>query len=939
MKNLSFQPYHSILLSASLLAPASSSFAQSVAKPTTPAKASAAIPKTLPAILNGVQETRLANGLTVLTKEVHTAPVVYFSIWFKVGSANEQLGQSGMSHLLEHMLFKGTPTRKPGEISATLQQNGAEFNATTSFDRTNYFETLASDRLELAMQLESDRMQNSLFDAAQHQKEMSVVRSEYEGGENNPSSALTKAVRLAAHQVHPYRWTTIGFRSDIENISRDEMFAYYKKYYVPNNATIVMVGDFDTKTALGMVSKYFGAIAARPIQGHFITPEPEQQGERRVTVRRAGTVRQVQIGYHIPPFDHVDRYAIDVLESVLSGGRTGRFFGSLIQTGLASGADAYDYGLRDADLAFLDATAQPGKTNAELEKGLLAELDKIKSTPISDEELQRVLKQAEAQYIYGQDSVQSQGRQLGENAMRGDWRYGENYLANLRRVTPADVQRVAQKYFVERNRTVGYFEPIAADAAAPNLTTASANTPAFSTIAASTDSSLATVSTVQNTVATNAANRAALPRTVAKPTRVVLDNGLTVIVQENHANSTVAVSGALLSAGSIFDPADKPGLAGFTASQLSRGTRTRSLLDIARTLESVGASASVGGGKEYASASGRSLTRDFDTVLDILADQLRNPSFPADELEKARRQTLAAIESARQSTGTLARIAFMNALYPQGHPYHMPTLDEQAALVKSLTREDLVAFHAARYAPERLVLTIVGDVDSAKAIASVQKYFGAWAKKGNLPDISIPATTLPTATTKTTVITMPDKAQADVLYGYAGNLKRTDPEFYRVVVMNTILGGGTGLSSRLATNVRDRLGLVYGIGAGTDATLGAGPFSVQFGANPQNVDKAVAEMQSQIKLARETGFSRDEIEKAIAYITGSYAVTLATNSAVAGQLLVGEVYGLGLDYIQKRNSYYQAVTPEQVNAAARKYLQPGQGTLVIAGTYPAKASS
>ncbi|RYG61990.1 insulinase family protein, partial [bacterium] len=349
-----------------------------------------------PTNLNGVQETVLPNGLTVLTKEVHTAPVVYFSVWYKAGSANEQLGQSGMSHLLEHMMFKGTKTRKPGEISAMLQQNGADFNATTFFDRTNYFETLASDRLGLAMQLESDRMVNSLFDEAEHQKEMTVVRSEYEGGENNPGAALTKAVRLAAYQVHPYRWTTIGFRSDIENISRDEMYAYYKKYYVPNNATIVMVGDFDTKKALADIQKYFGRIPRKPIQQSFITPEPEQQGERRVTVRRAGTTGQVEISYHIPGFGNPDRYAFDVLESALSGGRTARFFETLVQSGLASSAEAYDYSLRDPDLFSASATAQPGKTNAELEKALLAEIEKLQTTPISKEELARVIKQAEA---------------------------------------------------------------------------------------------------------------------------------------------------------------------------------------------------------------------------------------------------------------------------------------------------------------------------------------------------------------------------------------------------------------------------------------------------------------------------------------------------------------------------------------------------------------
>lgn len=883
--------------------------------------------KDKPSTLNGIQEIKLANGLTVLTKEVHTAPVVYFSIWYKTGSSSEQLGQSGMSHLLEHMMFKGTKTRQPGAISSTLQQNGAEFNATTSFDRTNYFETLASDRLELALQLESDRMQNSLFDPAQHQKEMTVVRSEYEGGENNPSTALTKAVRLAAYQVHPYRWMTIGFRSDIENISRDEMFAYYKSHYVPNNATIVLTGDFSTPSALALIRKYFGSIPTRPMLQRFVTPEPEQVGERRVTVRRAGSARQTQIAYHIPEFGNADRYALDVLESVLSGGRTARFFERLIQTGLASSADAYDYGLRDPDLLFLDATAQPGKTNAELEAALLAEVEKLQSTPISDAELKRVQRQSEAGYIYGQDSVQSQGRQLGENAMKGDWRYGETYLENIRRVTAADVQRVARKYLVEQNRTVGYFEP----------TTPAGNAPAAAPAAVSARPEVRGNAQASPALATKPGASTAAPATpraaasAARPTRIVLENGVTLIVQENHANPTVSVSGALLSSGSIFDPAGKPGLAAFTASQLSRGTTTRSLLDIARTLEDVGASASVGAGTEYGSLSGRSLTRDFATVLDVLADQLRNPAFPAEEIEKARRQALAGIEEARQDTGTLARIAFRNALYPAGHPYHEPTLDERAATLKALAREDLVAFHASHYGPERLVLTVVGDVSTAEATEMVRKYFGSWAKQGSLPAISIPDTTIATEASRTQVIALPDKAQADVIYGYAGRLKRTDPDFYRVTVLNTVLGGGLG--SRLSDSVRDKMGLVYGIGSGTSATLGAGPFSVQFGSNPQNVDRALAEAQRQLKDAREKGLSPDEVQRAIDYITGTYAVTLSTNAAVAGQLLVGEVYGLGLDYIQKRNGYYKAVTPAQVNEAARKYLQPGQGTIVIAGSY------
>ena len=898
-----------------------------------------------PAQLNGIQQHTLPNGLTVLTKEVHAAPVVYFSVYYKVGSLDEEVGETGMSHLMEHMMFKGTKTRGPGVISATLQNNGADFNASTSFDRTEYHETLAADRLDLAMQIESDRMVNSLYDEAQHQKEMSVVRSEYEAGENDPGTALGKAVRLSAFQVMPYRWQTIGFKADIENFTRDEMYAYYKNYYAPNNAVVVIVGDFDTAKALAMAQKYFGPLQPHPIAQHFITPEPVQEGERRVVVRRAGTTPQMMIAYHIPGFGDPDRYALDVLETVLSGGRTSRMFQDLEQTGLSAGADASDYGLRDPDLLFLSAVAQPGHTNPELEKALLAEVTTLQTTPISDIELTRAVNQAEAGYIFGKDSVEQQGEDLGENAMKGDWRFGETYLANLRKVTKADVQRVARKYLTENNRTVGYFEPILpADGQAappPSLGGGATTAPVarfkpdrlppaddFRTPADSLEVWHATSPMAGGTVRQNAQT--------PLPTKVVLPNGLTVVVQENHANSTVSLSGALLSAGGVFDPPAQRGLANFTASQLSRGTTQRSLLDIAAALENVGASVDVGANEEYATLEGRSLTKDFPLMLDVLSDELRRPAFPADELDKARAQSLADIEEARSETGALAGIAFDDALYPKGHPFYSPTLDEQTAFLKGLTRQDLIAFHDAHYAPDKMILTIVGDVKAQDAIAQVTKYFGDWEKKGNLPDLTIPDVAAGVGTARTIVIPVPDKAQVDVRYGYPGQLKRTDPDFYRVVVLNTILGGGTGLASRLATNVRDKMGLVYGIYAETDASLGEGPFAIDFGANPANVDAAVGEMDRQVALLHDQGVTPPEVQQAVNYLTGSYPVTLSTNGAVAGQLLIAQIFGLGLDYIQKRNGYYRAVTVDQVNAAAKKYLQPGAGVLVIAGTYTGK---
>ncbi|MEO7714587.1 MAG: pitrilysin family protein [Capsulimonas sp.] len=922
-----------------VLFPGLSAQAQEQTAPTAAAITQANKAASKPTLVNGIRETTLPNGLTILTKEVHAAPVVYFSVWYKVGSVNEQVGQTGMSHLMEHMMFKGTKSRGPGVISSTLQANGAEFNASTYFDRTEYHETLASDRLETAMKIESDRMVNSLYDEAQHQKEMTVVRSEYEAGENNPGQALDKAVRLAAFQVHPYRWNTIGFRSDIENFTRDEMYDYYKNYYTPNNATVVIVGDIDTAKAVEMVRKYFGSMKPHPVSEHFLTPEPVQEGERRVLVSRAGTTPQIEIAYHIPGVMDPDRYTLDVIETVLNGGRTARFFQDLVQTGLASDTDAGDIGLRDPELLQIGASAQPGHTNPELEKALLAEIEKLKTEPITDEELARALNQAEAGYVFGKESVSAQGSLLGEDAMRGDWRRGEYYLENLRKVTKTDIQRVAQKYFVERNRNVGYFEPIRPAGGGDTARGGGGLTTAAPTAWVDPKPAKVNLSDyhMSRPVATRGARvmADAAPAKGALPTKVVLDNGVTVIVQENHATPTVSIAGALMSAGSIFEPADKRGLAGFTASQLSRGTQSRSLLDIAKILEGGGSSVSVGGGDEFVSLGGHGLSKNFDTLLDVLSDELRHASFPADELEKARRQTLAGIDSARSNTGTLVGIAFRNAIYPSTHPYSSPTLDEQEAFVKGVTRDDLAAFYAAHYAPDKMVLTIVGDVDTQTAIDGVKKYFGDWAKKGDLPDISIPAVAAPTGPFQTIVIPVPDKAQVDVRYGFPGGLKRSDPDFYAENVLNFILGGGT-LASRLGLSVRDKMGLVYGITSSVDARLGEGPFGVRYGSNPANVDKAADEMLSQVQMIHDKGVTKDEVAQAISYLTGSYAVTLSTNSAVAGQLLTTQVYGLGLDYIQKRNDLYRAVTVDQVNAAAKKYLKPGSGVLAISGTYTGK---
>src|SRR5207245_2244091 len=351
------------------------------------------------------------------------------------------------------------------DIARTLSVNGAQFNANTTYDYASYFETLSSDRLELAMQLESERMVNSRIDQAQLKSEMTVVRSELEGGENNPEELLNRAVWAAAYHVHPYHWPVIGWRVEVEHIPRDALYAYYKRHYGPNNATVVIVGDINTARALAMVRHYFGGIPPIPPPSPVYSQEPPQYGEHRVVVNRGGNLSYLEIAYHIPEGKHPDFYALDVLSQILSGGRTARFYQTLVETGLAVSANGGDPTLHDPSLFEVDATPRPGApwaiALADLEKATLAQLERLKTEDVSQEELRRAKNQIEADFIYQRDSVTAQATLLGRYDSWTGWRYLETYLDRIRAVTPADLRRVAQKYFVEQNRTVGWFVPTA----------------------------------------------------------------------------------------------------------------------------------------------------------------------------------------------------------------------------------------------------------------------------------------------------------------------------------------------------------------------------------------------------------------------------------------------------------------------------------------------
>lgn len=419
---------------------------------------------------SNVQETHFDNGLRILTRELHNAPVATFWVWYRVGSRNEVLGITGAAHWVEHMMFKGTQKLGKGDVFKKVTRNGGVNNAFTWLDYTAYFETIPSDRLDIAIEIESDRMVNARFDSDEVASERTVIISEREGHENDPGFWLAEEMQATAYKVHPYHHETIGWKADLQRMTRDDLYNFYKKYYAPNNATVVAVGDFDTEQLLEKLGTTFGKIPRGVDIPALTIEEPEQAGERRVTVRRPGAAPYFMAAYKSPRATDPDFYATMMLAGVLSGasglamgrtspGRSSRLYRALVEKELTADASVFYRPMLDPYLFQVSATARPGVALEKIERAVFAELEKISTKPITDNEYEKVLKQTRAQYVYAEDGVGNHGYRLGMLDVVASWQMYETFLENLERVTKDDVQRVAKKYLAETNRTVGWFVP------------------------------------------------------------------------------------------------------------------------------------------------------------------------------------------------------------------------------------------------------------------------------------------------------------------------------------------------------------------------------------------------------------------------------------------------------------------------------------------------
>ncbi len=940
---------------------------------------------------NGVREYKLANGMKVLLVENRVAPVATVMVLYRVGSRNEAVGYTGSTHLLEHMMFKGTPTfnkDKNTQIAATLQKIGADFNATTWYDRTNYFETVPSDKLELAIKLEADRMRNSLIADSDRQLEMTVVRNELERGQNEPSEVLDEAVYAAAFREHPYHHPTIGWRADVEGVPTSRLKEFFDTFYQPNNTTTILVGDFDRKFALELINKYFGAYASsnHPIPEVY-TDEPEQQGERRIVIRRAGELALVQIAFHIPavlgqltvlsneelalraanPPVKNDIYPLIVLSVAMSNGLTSRFYQALVETELAVAVHANCDQHRDPGLFNVYATVTPGIEPQCVEDVILSELDRVSAEGLSPDEVEKAKRQILAAEAFGRDGTYNIAVQMSEAEAVADWRFYNNYSRNIEAVTAEDIQRVAREYLYEDNRTVGHFIPKRDESASngngsgPNgVRVANQLRPQFpkgvkfydepgaedgrqainslNAQAARDESGFNELGATKSRhdvisseiTATGGPELETRSTFVNRVVRHQLPTGATLLMLENRATPTVSIRGSLR-AGSYFEPRNKPGLAQMTADMLSRGTNKRTKLELATELESVGADIDFAVDPFAVNLVARSLSKDLPLVLTALAEELREPAFPADELEKLKQQVIATIQEQQTNTGYRALQRFSGLIFDEANPYFIPSCEALIDSINSITVDDMREFFEARYGGRSLIVTIVGDVDTKSVSDQFEKLFGSFEGPESV-DIDVIDPLLNNSPLREVVV-LKDKASVDIVLGSAAPLRRSSLDYYAAILANNALGQST-LSSRLGLQVRDKEGLTYGINSTFQApSLAAGAWSIGVSVNPANVERAI---DSALKVVRdyvENGIRADELADQKSSAVGAFKVGLATNRGLARALWNAEFFSLGVDYIDRYAEIIQSVPLDEVNEAIQKYFRPEMLVTVIAGDY------
>jgi zinc protease len=840
----------------------------------------------------GVTLTTLDNGLTIIVREDHSAPVVSAQAWCMAGSIHEGrwLG-AGLSHVLEHMLFKGTTTRPGSRIDQEVQEAGGYMNAYTSFDRTVYHIDVPNTGARTAIDILCDIMQNATLPPDELAKEMDVIRREMDMGQDDPGRRASRRLFEVAYTKSPYRFTIIGYPDIFNELKPDDIHGYYREKYAPNNVFCVIAGDVKNVDVVAQIKTAYEKTKAKPLPPAVLPEEPRQTASREIVEEAPIELGHFHFAWHIPEIRHPDVPALDVLAVLLGAGHSSRLFQQVRERqGLAHHVDAWTYSPGNPGLFGMSAIADGDKFEAARD-AMLAEIEKIKSLSVSGHEVQKAVKQFVSATLAARKTMEGQAQNLGGNWLAAnDLNFSERYLAAVKRVSHADVQRVAREYLTAENRTLYALLP---DGAAPRR------------------------KMEIETSADHAIQKIELP------------DGLRLLVKEDHRLPFVEFR-AVFQGGVLAETAENNGATMLLAKMLLKGTKTRSAEKIATEIESVGGSIDSYGGNNSYGVNAEVLSSDFATGLDLVADVLLNPTFPAHELEREREVQIAGIHARKDDLLRSASFAMRQALFGNTG-YGLDSLGMEDT-VKKISAAGLKAFYQRLTAPNNCVLAIYGDVKTADVKAAVEKAFANWKLVGP----AVPAgrgamgTSRPTLNSPKRVEETRDKKQAVLIIGFPGTTMHDDDRYPLELIQESC----SDLGSRLFLRIRDQLGLAYYVGAQNFVGLVPGYFAFYTGTEPSKAGQVETELLKEAELLRTEGLTAEELKRSKAKIIGQKKIARQELGHLASMTALDELYGLGYRRTELDDAKYEAVTLEQIKAAAQKYLKPE--ALVVAVVKPEK---
>lgn len=828
-----------------------------------------------------VQKRILANGLTVLLREDHSAPVVTAQMWVRAGSITEGpwMG-AGLSHVLEHMLFKGTTTRGVAGIAQEIEDKGGYINAYTSFEQTVFYINMPAENWQTAVDILADCMMHATIPADELLKEKQVILREMAMNVDDPGRRADRLLWSTAYTTHPYRHPVIGYPDIYNRTTRDDVFAYYKKFYVPNNITFVVVGDITAAPVEARLRELTKDFKMGAIEPAFVPAEPRQLSERTRFEEMPVQLSRLNLAWHIPAMANPDVYALDVLAIIAGQGNSSRLYRELRQKrGLVHHVEAGSYTPAYPGLFSVEALADADKREAAI-AAARAEMARFSREPVSSAELRKAIKQTVSSHLDRLKTMDGQAADLASNdILTGDPNFSATYLANVEQVTAADIQRVAGQYFTDNNLTVTSLDP-----------TGTAGKPV-----------------------------AAAPGTAGiQIQKFELPNGLRVLVREDPKLPLVDVR-VMLKGGVLAETATDNGLCKLTSRMLLKGTATRSAEQIAETIESVGGDISYFSGNNSFGVSAHALIEDLPIALDLVSDVLLHPSFPDDQLHRERSVQLAEIKAELDQILPAAQQLLREALY-QKSSYRL-NVNGTANSVAKLKRDDVVALQRRLVVPANMVLSVFGDVKAADVRKLVEARFGAM--KPAQPDL--PETTPESLAADARKEATQPKEQAVLLIGFSTTDIFSPDRF----ALDLIGEAYSGQGSRLFLRIRDELGLAYYVGAYQLPGLQPGYLAFYAGTTPQQVATCEKELFAELEKLVAGGLDAAELDRAKNSIIGQRRVRMQDNAELGMMTGLDELYGLGYDFYRQMDERYRAVTMADIQRVAKKYFAGKPHAVVV----------